>query len=1285
MSGTIKILFLAAHSPSQNAQTLMREASQIEKRIKQSKYRDFFTLITGWSIRPADLPTFLLEHQPHIVHLSGRGSEAGGIILGSDNDGGPVDDEAVASLFRILKDNIRVVVFNAAYSEQQTRRLMGLIDYSIGLKTSIDDEAAITFSAAFYQALAYARSVTEAFELATLELRLEGKSGFEAPVLHVTPNVDTFQSLLDVLRQPTAPELAIDRYARLARSGLEPYILPRISRPVVEGKYIPAILRGLDDGRERVIPIIGPAGYGKSTILGDIYDQLSALQVGWIALVRCNDLIIDNAKLSIEQFSTAIGEGACGTPRSFTQMAQELTAQQGRGVLLMDTVDIILSAQLVPVLRGALIQLLDSHTTVVFTCRDYEYAAFLEPTSDRLAGILESVDRYQVPAFAPEEIRSATLGFIQTNPEIDLRDQGQAFANSILDLSADNRSLREIVSNPLLLAMLCELFAAEGLVPQDLTVSKLYRRYWEQKIDKSRKFGPQSAETIQKRWLCLEVAKTTFDHSREHFQDSVYERDLDLAAIPVVSGAYAELFSEGVLKSQPNGKIGFFHQTFLEYSIARWLATDSGAAAREWLLDTLKGAGVTGVNTQWWAVIRQLLAIVDKAEFDRLVELLDLSDLATFRTVAYATVWNADVSQVRRLLARALHLGREHQNILRDAIEVAPNSLAEPAWEIVVELVAQAEWPIAVKAAQTAGQLVARNDVVHKRIPEILTAFQSRLQKREFVTNDRDDNADLVGWFLSSILAAADTRLSTTVLGTLRDRYESLSTGNQLIVIRLHLLPRVAREDQFALFEKVSKETAPARLKEALTLLTQPLIVSNEAAVEKIFGKSLVEVLHAQLPDGWANIQAKAVGRHLKDNPLVLKTIIDDLFQGEESRIGQNQKALVEAAQYGAGEEIVENLLHTSVGTVPNERVATLVSILQHLAPQVSPARQQHIATWLVLESPDNSLAALSFLRNDSPAVGELLLVLLPRVSANQRARFSRRILRNSSERVTAVIAEKLEKQLLSDLPNAESEIALAELYGVLAKRSEPAIEKLIRLSLKNSERVARAASRKLVDISASQRITVATILPLAQSRIAGVRLNCLNAIRNIAETRAEMNASDVARVYTAFANELQELVLQSLFQLTAIWVAANKQVPDVIVTAFAELTLRLLRGDTAGSGTMRVVIKTLKVLAQTEDPAAEQKIAEIARTLLRSVNLEEIDDGESETIDLLSAVARRDRSFLSLIVEDCADLPWRNARAVASSVKRVEGAGSVLLDRLLAADSCSPAVKNFILTLRGI
>jgi hypothetical protein len=78
----------------------------------------------------------------------------------------------------------------------------------------------------------------------------------------------------------------VQRNAKAAREGLEPRILERISRSVVRKKYLPAIQRGITEGKQRVIPLVGPAGYGKTTILGDIYDELMQSGAGWIALVH---------------------------------------------------------------------------------------------------------------------------------------------------------------------------------------------------------------------------------------------------------------------------------------------------------------------------------------------------------------------------------------------------------------------------------------------------------------------------------------------------------------------------------------------------------------------------------------------------------------------------------------------------------------------------------------------------------------------------------------------------------------------------------------------------------------------------------------------------------------------------------------------------------------------------------------------------------------------------------------------------------------------------------------
>jgi hypothetical protein len=139
----------------------------------------------------------LLRHQPHIVHFSGHGSGSGatsssttgrnvtlvdssgntsqinsGAIILEDNNGNshPVSTKALSNLFALLKDNIRCVVLNACYSEDQAQAIAEHIDVVVGMSTAIGDEAAIVFATAFYQALGYGRSIKTAFDLGVTQL-----------------------------------------------------------------------------------------------------------------------------------------------------------------------------------------------------------------------------------------------------------------------------------------------------------------------------------------------------------------------------------------------------------------------------------------------------------------------------------------------------------------------------------------------------------------------------------------------------------------------------------------------------------------------------------------------------------------------------------------------------------------------------------------------------------------------------------------------------------------------------------------------------------------------------------------------------------------------------------------------------------------------------------------------------------------------------------------------------------------------------------------------------------
>jgi len=167
---------LAANPLSSGRLALDEEARSIEEKVRDSKHRDLITFRTRWAVRPEDLQQALLEDEPVVVHFSGHGGGAIGIVLHSQEQDAEnlVAEDALVDLFRVLKDDIRVVVLNACYSEVQALAIVKEIDFVVGMSDSVADDAARVFAAAFYRGLAFGRSVQTAFDLGINELRLVG-------------------------------------------------------------------------------------------------------------------------------------------------------------------------------------------------------------------------------------------------------------------------------------------------------------------------------------------------------------------------------------------------------------------------------------------------------------------------------------------------------------------------------------------------------------------------------------------------------------------------------------------------------------------------------------------------------------------------------------------------------------------------------------------------------------------------------------------------------------------------------------------------------------------------------------------------------------------------------------------------------------------------------------------------------------------------------------------------------------------------------------------------------
>lgn len=193
----LTVLFLASN-PAQTAfLNLTREVEEIDKKVRSSEFRDKLRLEKHFEQRPGDLQENLLRYKPTVVHFSGHGESTGELLL-MDRYGqpAPVGVDALKSLFTSLTDNVRVIILNACYSKTQASAISDVIDFVVGMNLPISDDAAIAFSSAFYQAIAYGRTVQQAFDLARTAIALDGLPEEDTPQLFIKKGADVSTRLI---------------------------------------------------------------------------------------------------------------------------------------------------------------------------------------------------------------------------------------------------------------------------------------------------------------------------------------------------------------------------------------------------------------------------------------------------------------------------------------------------------------------------------------------------------------------------------------------------------------------------------------------------------------------------------------------------------------------------------------------------------------------------------------------------------------------------------------------------------------------------------------------------------------------------------------------------------------------------------------------------------------------------------------------------------------------------------------------------------------------------------
>lgn len=168
------------------------EAEKIRQELERTPLGRSFDLQERHSFEPEDLVQNLLEQLPDVLHFSGHGVVSG-IVMEDESRGTVVvspDGLALLLTRPPINSHLRLLVLNACLSDEQATYLANVVPMVIGTTDTVNDEATISFSCGFYNALGRSLSIEDAFQIAVGQVALKYPHDASLYRLHNRPDVD---------------------------------------------------------------------------------------------------------------------------------------------------------------------------------------------------------------------------------------------------------------------------------------------------------------------------------------------------------------------------------------------------------------------------------------------------------------------------------------------------------------------------------------------------------------------------------------------------------------------------------------------------------------------------------------------------------------------------------------------------------------------------------------------------------------------------------------------------------------------------------------------------------------------------------------------------------------------------------------------------------------------------------------------------------------------------------------------------------------------------------------
>lgn len=504
---------------------------------------------------------------------------------------------------------------------------------------------------------------------------------------------------------PSGVATALESSRRVFEWAIDRAATDVVPRTAVAGTHLPRIVARLADGDVAPLQLLGEAGIGKSVLSAQIYERLTADGAVTPLLVNCEQ--ISSPVRSQEDLDR--GLGALLLPADdgtrLTDVTEACAAASGRRVvLILDTVDYLLNAEAADAVVGLLRSLRARGVLTVFSCRQHDFETWLQP---RYGDLHKPREQSKVPSLTRDEVALMVAGHLRyrTRQEGTVSDVSPDFVEAVLKAHDSGGPLAELITRPLLLTMLCALFAHTGALPADLSATRLYARYFRETVVSSRRFGQATPQSQAKQKLAFTLAARLWDSSRDTLTMWAPQSGVDW---DTEGEAFRDLLSETVMvlgDSLAGPQFGFRHQALTEYFIAMYLHRTAPEAEQELLTELRQRP-----NERWfaWPVVRHIVAMADPAELDELLDRLDLTSPVAFRAAVFGAVEQHRENLLARLANLACAGGPHLVRQLLEALPSVPDDGLADAVDVAADLLRRVADEEVCAVADVAGRLVAR-------------------------------------------------------------------------------------------------------------------------------------------------------------------------------------------------------------------------------------------------------------------------------------------------------------------------------------------------------------------------------------------------------------------------------------------------------------------------------------------------------------------------------------------------------------------------------------------------